>query len=146
MCGAWCGVALLLLLCLFFCVPYMCFSGFVGVLQDVPRVYGGSELVHRVQKQTAVAFIELVEEDDQRASQCPAGQRLLRVAGGRDQVGVQSLPGSMTNWYLLFWRPVWTNGCSIFRLHHFWFVNYAGAIRVVTGLAGCICSVYVGVS
>lgn len=37
-----------------------------------------------------MVFIELVEEDDQRASQCPAGQRLLRVAGGRDQVGVQS--------------------------------------------------------
>lgn len=63
---------------------------FVGVPQDVSQVHGGSELVHRVQMQTAVYLIGLVEEDDQRASQCPTGQRLLRIAGGRDQVGLQS--------------------------------------------------------
>lgn len=30
--------------------------------------------------------IELLESEDPRAALCPGGQRLLRVAGGRDQV------------------------------------------------------------
>lgn len=53
-------------------------------------MYGGSDLVHNVKMRTAVHLLELVDAEDHRASQCPAGQRLLRVAGGRDQVGKQS--------------------------------------------------------
>lgn len=53
-------------------------------------MYGGSELVERIKTQTAVYLLELVDEEDARAKQCPAGQRLLRVAGGRDQVGQQT--------------------------------------------------------
>ena len=58
-----------------------------GVEQDAPQFYRGSEFLHRMKMQTAVHLIELVDAEDQRASQCPAGQRLLRVAGARDQVG-----------------------------------------------------------
>ncbi|CAM9318137.1 unnamed protein product, partial [Ectocarpus sp. 12 AP-2014] len=59
---------------------------FMVPLKDTPQVYGGSELVERIKARTAVYLLELVDEEDARAKQCPAGQRLLRVAGGRDQV------------------------------------------------------------
>lgn len=54
--------------------------------QDTALVEGQSELLRGITGQTAV-HLELVEVEDPRASNCPAGQRLLRVAGGRDQVG-----------------------------------------------------------
>lgn len=47
---------------------------------------GGAELVDRIRERTSV-HLELLEADDPRAAMCPADQRLLRVAGGRDQVG-----------------------------------------------------------
>ena len=56
-------------------------------MQDAPQLYSGSDLQQRVMRQTGVHLVELVDAEDQRASQCPAGQRILRVAGGRDQVG-----------------------------------------------------------
>lgn len=63
----------------------------LNIIQDAPKVYGGSDLVHKVKTRTAVHLLELVDVEDQRASNCPAGQRLLRVAGGRDQVGNQDV-------------------------------------------------------
>lgn len=57
-----------------------------GAAQDAPQLYIGSDLQQRVKRQTGVHLVELVDAEDQRASQCPAGQRVLRVAGGRDQV------------------------------------------------------------
>ncbi|CAM9641707.1 unnamed protein product, partial [Ectocarpus fasciculatus] len=59
---------------------------FMVPLKDAPQVYGGSELVERIKTRAGVYLFELVDEEDARAKQCPAGQRLLRVAGGRDQV------------------------------------------------------------
>lgn len=56
-------------------------------MQDAPLIYSGSDLQQRVMRQTGVHLVELVDAEDQRASQCPTGQRILRVAGGRDQVG-----------------------------------------------------------
>lgn len=45
-----------------------------------------SEVVQAIKGKTSV-HLELLETDDPRAVECPTGQRLLRVAGGRDQVG-----------------------------------------------------------
>eukprot|EP00752_Nemacystus_decipiens_P004070 g3725.t1 len=55
-------------------------------LKDAPQLYAGSDLQQRAMRQTGVQLVELVDAEDQRACQCPAGQRILRVAGGRDQV------------------------------------------------------------
>lgn len=52
-------------------------------------MYSGSDLQQRVMRQTGVHLVELVDVEDQRASQCPAGRRILRVAGGREQVRQQ---------------------------------------------------------
>lgn len=60
---------------------------FSGAVQDAPQFYTGSDLQQRVMRQTGVHLVELVDAEDQRAGQCPAGQRILRVAGTRDQVG-----------------------------------------------------------
>lgn len=65
---------------------HLCRICFSGAMQDAPQVYSGSELQQRVMQQTGV-HVALVDAEDQRASQCPAGQTILRVAGGRDQVG-----------------------------------------------------------
>eukprot|EP00903_Cladosiphon_okamuranus_P016857 g15545.t1 len=54
--------------------------------KDAPQLYSGSDLQQRVMRQTGVQLVELVDAEDQRAGQCPAGQRILRVTGGRDQV------------------------------------------------------------
>lgn len=53
--------------------------------KDTAQVNNDSELVRKIKDQRSV-HLELVEVEDPRASQCPPGQRLLRVAGGRDQV------------------------------------------------------------
>lgn len=78
------------------------------LLQDAPQVYGGSELVERIKTRTGVYLFEFVDEDDARAKQCPAGQRLLRVAGGRDQVGRQTRKLDTVNLFCCFVR--WGRG------------------------------------
>lgn len=47
---------------------------------------GGAKLAEMIRERTSVR-LELLEAEDPRAGVCPTGQRLLRVAGGRDQVG-----------------------------------------------------------
>lgn len=59
-------------------------------MQDTEQVRSDSEIVQTVKGKTSV-HLELLETDDPRAAECPAGQRLLRVAGGRDQVGGPTL-------------------------------------------------------
>lgn len=46
----------------------------------------GAKLAEMIRERTSVR-LELLEAEDPRAGVCPAGKRLLRVAGGRDQVG-----------------------------------------------------------
>lgn len=45
-------------------------------------------MMHVVKSKTGCS-IELLDVDDPRSALCPQSQRLLRVAGGRDQVGVR---------------------------------------------------------
>ena len=58
-------------------------------LKVTQQVSNNSQLVRMIKGRTSV-HLELVDLEDHRATQCPPGQRLLRVAGGRDQVCMQS--------------------------------------------------------
>lgn len=61
-----------------------------GAPQEAQLLLHSSDIMHVVKSKTGCS-IELLDVDDPRAVLCPKSQRLLRVAGGRDQVGVRYL-------------------------------------------------------
>lgn len=50
-------------------------------------MHDSSDMMDGIKSRTG-CNIELLDSDDPRAALCPRSQRLLRVAGGRDQVGL----------------------------------------------------------
>lgn len=59
----------------------------IFIKQEVQQVHDSSDMMDGIKSRTGCS-IELLDLDDPRAALCPKGQRLLRVAGGRDQVGL----------------------------------------------------------
>ena len=76
----------------------------------------GAKLVEMIRERTSV-HLELLETEDPRAGVCPPGQRLLRVAGGRDQVGEDTIIPGISNRMYNTWNAVAVFlHCRIFML------------------------------